>query len=173
MGAWSTALYGNDCTEDVRDIYLEYLKKQYSNEEAYQKTYEEFEEVMGTDEEALFWYAMAETQWKVGRLMPEVKEKALNFIAEKGGSELWEEVPNKLAKWENTLQKTKEKIESSMPPEKNFRPPAHFVRNPWNLGDVYAYQFHTEEIVGEQGLLGKYILFQKVGDVEGCENVVY
>ena len=32
------------------------------------------------DEEPLFWLALAETQWKLGVLLPDVKEKALYWI---------------------------------------------------------------------------------------------
>ena len=29
------------------------------------------------EEEPSFWFALADTQWKYGRLLPEVKEKAI------------------------------------------------------------------------------------------------
>jgi len=77
MGTWSSSLYGNDTTLDVRDSYTDYLLEQLSNQEALEKTLADYQELIGTDEEPLFWFALAETQWKVGRLTPEVKEKAL------------------------------------------------------------------------------------------------
>ncbi len=48
----------------------------------------------------------------------------------------------------------------------------NFKRNPWNIGDVYAYKFHTAKSF-RIGLKGKYILLQKTDDVddnvnEGC-----
>ena len=85
MGTWNRKLFSNDATCDIRDTYIEFLKKQLTNEEAYKKTYTEFSELFGTDEEPLFWYAMADTQWQLGRLTPEVKEKALSWISRKGG----------------------------------------------------------------------------------------
>lgn len=30
---------------------------------------------MGTEEEALFWYALADTQWNIGRLMTSADKK--------------------------------------------------------------------------------------------------
>jgi len=44
---------------------------------------------------------------------------------------------------------------------KKIRPPQVLNQNPWNLYDVYAYQFHTEE-EAKYGLDGKYILMQKI-----------
>ena len=86
MGAWGTTLYENDTTSDIRDTYMGYLKDQLSNEEALEKTLVEYQELLGDeDEEFLLWYALAETQWKVGRLTQEIKEKALEWIAKDGG----------------------------------------------------------------------------------------
>ena len=80
MGMWNAKLYGNDTTSDVRAVYIDYLKKGISNDDAYKKTYEEFRELLGTDEEGLFWLALADTQSSLGRLMHDVKEKALTTV---------------------------------------------------------------------------------------------
>lgn len=61
---------------------------------------------------------------------------------------------------------------SPMPSEKKFAKPREFNTNPWNIGDVYAYCFHTKQAEA-CGLLGKYILFQKVGDVEYYKDKWY
>ena len=172
MGTWNAGLFSNDTTCDVKDTYIECLKQQLSNEEAYRKTYEEYMELMGTDEEPLFWYALADTQWNAGRLMPEVKDKALECIQNKGGLDFWEERPKGALKWQKTMQKLKEKIESPMPPEKRFPKPIVFKTNPWDVGDIYAYRFHTDKAM-EHGLFGKYILFQKLGNVEYYDGKLY
>lgn len=172
MGTWNARLFSNDTTLDVKDTYINFLKQQFSNEEAYQKTYEEYKELMGTDEEALFWYALADTQWNVGRLTAKVRDKALEFIYEKGGMSFWMEIPNGASKWESTLQKLKCKIESPMPAQKKFAKPIKFTTNPWNIGDIYAYQLHYDKAV-KNGFSGKYILFQKIGDVEYFKDLTY
>lgn len=172
LGFWNATLYSNDIACDVRDSYIEFLEKQLSNKDAYKKTYEEYIELIGTDEEPLFWYSLADTQWKLGRLMPIVKEKALFFIQQKGGLSLWENNLRNVSKWEKEIRKLKIKISSPMPPEKKFPKPIEFTRNPWNTGDIYAYQFHTEKSA-ELNLFGKYILFQKIGNVEYYENIYY
>ncbi len=168
MGAWGSSLYANDTTCDVRNTYMNCLQEQVSNEDAYQKTIEKFHEYIGDEDEPLLWYALADTQWRVGRLMPEVKEKALKWISKGGGLSLWEKSKNGGAGWKKTLEKLKDNLESSMPPEKIIKNLVEFDRNPWNIGDVYAYQFHTD-IARERELFGKYVLFQKVGDSDWFE----
>lgn len=165
MGAWGSSLYSNDATCDVRDSYIELLKKQTDNEEAYKQMLESFQEYIGDDEEPLFWYALADTQWKTGRLIPEVKDKALDWIAKDGGLSIWLEDGSSGKGWQKTLDKLKERLNSELPPEKKFRKEIDFPRNPWSVGDVYAYQFHTK-LADENKLLGKYILMQKIGETE-------
>ena len=168
MGAWGSSLYANDITCDVRDTYTQYLMDQLSSEEAYQKLLDYYKECMDTDEEALVWFALADTQWRLGRLMPEVKAKALYWIENGGGMELWEESANGGKGWQNTLNKLKLRLETPMPKEKKIHRPEEYVTNPWNVGDVYAYQFHKKDSI-EAGLYGKYILLQKIGD-NGSES---
>ena len=38
MGTWGSGLYSNDSTTDVKEIYMQFLQQQFSNEEAYEKT---------------------------------------------------------------------------------------------------------------------------------------
>lgn len=172
MGIWNTGIFSNDIVCDVRDTYINYLRQQFSNEDAFQKTYAEYMELMQTDQEPIFWYALADIQWSVGRLMPQVRDMALRFIRERGGSSLWEDSPQHISKWDNTLRKLQEKIVAPMPTEKRFAKPVEFKHNPWNVGDVYAYQFHTG-LAADQSLLGKFILFQKVGNVEYYKDTLF
>jgi hypothetical protein len=170
MGFWGAALYANDTTCDVRDTYVKYLREQLSNEEAFQKTLETCSEYLeDDDEQPLLWFALAETQWKVGRLMPDVKEEALSWIEKRGGLEQWEESANGGLGWGKTLQKLKQTLTSPQPPEKKIRKPVEFKHNPWNIGDCYAYKFNTD-ITKKRNLFGKYIVLQKIGDYDGLSN---
>lgn len=172
MGTWNTDLFSNDTTCDVRDTYMNFLKQDISDEDAYKKTYDEYKELIGTDEESLFWYALADTQWDVGRLMINVKKTALEFIDNNGGSSLWNENIKMLVGWKKTLKKLREKIESPMPKKKRITKLVDFKKNPWNVGDVYAYEFHSDN-AQKYGLIGKYILFQKIGNVSYYDGEVF
>jgi hypothetical protein len=163
MGAWSSSLYGNDTTCDVHDSYIAFLDEGITNEEAYTKLTEAFHDLIGDQDEPLYWYALAETQWKTGRLLSEVKEKALDWIDKGGGIELWNESARGGAGWLKTLEKLKTRLETPMPREKKFTKPPVLDQNPWNLHDIYAYQFHSQESNG-YGCFDKYILLQKIGE---------
>ncbi len=153
MGAWGSGLYANDSTCDVRDSYMKLLKDGLSNLEAYRKVLAEYQEYIGDQDEPLFWFALAETQWRTGRLLPDVKEKALKWIDKDGGLELWEESANSGAGWKKTLQNLRLKLLSPMPPEKKIRRPQVINYNLWNINDVYAmHTSFTEKIQKNMGL---------------------
>lgn len=166
MGTWGAGLYANDVTCDVRDSYMGFLRDEMDNLSAYEKTLEVYQEYIGDQDEPLFWYALAETQWRMGRLLSEVKAKALAWIDKEGGLELWEESVNGGAGWKKTLEKLKIKLLSEMPPEKKIGKPQEINNNLWNLNDVYAYQFHRED-AEKHGFGGKYMLLQKIGEGVG------
>lgn len=172
MGAWGTTLYANDVTCDVRDTYMKFLQDQRENIEAYEFTLENYKECIGDEDEPLLWFALADTQWRMGRLIPEVKEKALLWIKKGGGLALWEESKNGGAGWKKTLGKLEDRLKAPQPPEKIIKKPVQFTQNPWNVGDLYAYQFNTD-IAKENGFFGKYIVFQKIGNAEWCDGMVF
>ncbi len=163
MGAWGSGLYANDSTCDVRDAYEKFLRDGLDNAAAYEKTLEACREYLEDDEEPSFWFALADTQWRLGRLLPEVKAKALEWIEKDGGLDLWEESANKGAGWKKTLQTLKNRLESPAPPEKKFGKRRIIDMNIWNLNDIYAYRLNGK-LAAENNMLGKYMLIQKVGD---------
>ncbi len=164
MGAWGTSLYANDAASDIRGDYVDKLRRGKTNEEATRELIEKNREIMGdVEEEPLFWYALADTQWNYGRLLPEVKEKALYFLSQKGELERWAESGEaKLKAWMNTLEKLRQELLSPPPAEKRV-PKYRFYKCKWNLGDVYAYRF-SSEYSKEKGFYGDYIAFRKVSE---------
>ena len=164
MGTWGTSLYSNDTTCDIRGDYIDKLKRGKSNEEATKELIDEYKEIEGDlEEEPLFWYALADTQWNYGRLLPEVKEKALFFLENEKELERWREAgEKKLNAWLKTLDTLKTKINSPMPEKKKIYK-YRFYQCPWKLGDVFAYQFNSE-YSKEKNFYGKYIVFRKVSE---------
>lgn len=160
MGVWGSKLYANDTTCDVRDTYLDFLQDQLSNQESYEKTLDKYIEYIGDEEEPLFWFALAETQWKVGRLMPEVKENALYWIEKSADKILFPDSSFNSVAWNKTLLNLKNKLNSAMRSEKRME---KLELNPWKLNDVYAYQFHKDESKDTE-MYKKYILIQKIGE---------
>ena len=91
MGTWGTSLYDNDSTSDIRGDFLDKLKRGKTNEEATKELVDENMNTGDTEEEPLFWFALADTQWNYGRLLPEVKEKALFYLSQDKEWERWRE----------------------------------------------------------------------------------
>ena len=86
MGAWGVKLYQDDVTCDVRDEYINWLKLKRDNEEATKIIIENNMGFIDDEEEPSFWFALADTQWKYGRLLPEVKEKAKTISKKKSST---------------------------------------------------------------------------------------
>lgn len=159
MGAWGVALYSDDYAMDVRADYRDALKFGKTDEEALQEVIRKDAPPAGSEDEYVFWYALADTMWNYGRLTPEVREKALHYLETVQEDDRWDSEKT----WERrkqVLNKLKEKLLSEQPPRKRVSPYPVY-RCPWNLGDVFAYQLHTAESE-KYGVKGNFIAFRKV-----------
>ena len=179
MGFWSTSLYGNDLTLDVRDKLDDLLKSGVSPQDVYQEMLKCFEEVLSTDEESLFWFALADRMWDYGILNDEIKEKALTYMTNIAEHEYLDELETARERrsWQNTLNKLKTKIENVNQGNKKIKVEPVFKRNIWNVGDYYAYEFHKKNSQ-ELGIQSKYIVIKKIkdnyyGDTMFYYNIVY
>ena len=164
MGAWGTGLYQDDTTCDIKDDYITYLKVGMTNEEATKKIIEENDWCFEyEDEGALLWFALADTQWKYGRLLDEVKEKAIECIDSGVDLEKWREEDEKLCeKRKKILEALKERLNSEQPPEKKVSK-IKFYRAYWEVGDILLYQILNKELEGHKWYK-KYILLKVVGN---------
>lgn len=165
MGAWGTSLYSNDSASDIRGDYVEGLRKGKTNEEITELLIQQKAGSSRLEEEtALFWYALADTQWNYGRLLPQVKEKALYYLQNREIElERWEGSGEKYVKaWLLTLDKLQQKLNSPQPPEKKVYK-YRLYHCKWALGDVFAYRF-TSDYSKETGYYGQYVVFRKISE---------
>lgn len=174
MGFWSTSLYGNDLTLDVRDKLDDLLKSGVSSQDVYQEMLKCFEEVLSTDEESLFWFALADRMWDYGILTDEIKEKALTYMTNIAEHEYLDELETARERrsWQNTLNKLKTKIENVNQGNKKIKVEPVFKRNIWNVGDYYAYEFHKKNSQ-ELGIQSKYIVIKKIDDSYYGDSMIY
>lgn len=163
MGFWGTALYNNDCTCDVKDLYLQFIQTAADEEHTLQNLEELFRDYIGTDEEPLLWYALADTQWHFGRLLPEVREKALYWLQNNGGAEQWHGNAKREQGWAKTMDKLYAELQLPQRRKKKIENPAENQYNPGAPGDLFAYRFHTAQ-AAQMGCYGKYMLLQKIGE---------
>lgn len=162
MGFWSTSLYSNDISLDVKDKYDSLLLKGLSKEDAYKEMLEAFSECLLTEDAPIFWMSFADRMWEYGLLEDEIKQKALNYISEYAFLEEFETLREKRL-WQNTLQKLKEKLEQPNQGHKKIVIEIPFKRTVWEIGDYYAYEFH-KKYSKQIGLNSKFIVIQKIGE---------
>ena len=105
MGAWGIGLYQDDVTCDVRSDYVNRLKVGLSNIDATKDLIElNLDFIEDPDDGPLFWLALADTQWKYGRLLPEIKEIALEYIRSGTDLEKWKENKKQYEKRKKVLE---------------------------------------------------------------------
>lgn len=163
MGFWGEKLYENDTALDVKDRF-EDLRKGKTVRQITNELIDEYScELDDIDSAPVFWFALADTQWNLGRLLPEVKEQALAWLEKGGDLSLWqEENPELAVKREKVLKELLQKLNSPQPPEKRISQ-YRLYKCEWKIGDVFAYQFNSE-YSKENDFYQKYVYFVKVAE---------
>lgn len=164
MGIWGYGLYENDTSLDVKDEFEELFNNGRTVQDITDKLMEDHDEIMGdSDEEPLFWYALADTQWNKGVLLPDVKDKALYWIDIDSGELNCQMIDMATKrKRKKVLDDLRTKLLSPQPPVKKTRK-KRLYKCQWQLGDVFAYQLESD-LAKERGLYGRYFLIQKVDE---------
>ncbi|MBB3073429.1 hypothetical protein FHS14_006487 [Paenibacillus baekrokdamisoli] len=139
----------DDIACDVRDIYKELLGDNYTGEEATRLIIENYiEELDDPDDTLAFWLSLALTQWKLGRLQEDVKDKALQIIDNGEDLDRWDD-PTELKKRQIVLKKLRIQLMEPQPAPKKlkkvFREQTHLRQ-----GDVISYRL----------LSGRYVLLR-------------
>ena len=163
MGAWGTAIFSDDFACDIRDDYVKEIILGKTSTEA-TETVKSIHLPTDPDDEELpvFWIALAITQWKKGRLLPEVRDEAISAI--ESGKDLlrWESEAKKVwVKRKNELNKAKQTLLSPMPPAKKIPMPSWMKDDPWQLGDLISYKITYKDITYPE-YIGKYVILRIV-----------
>lgn len=120
MGTWGFELYQNDTSLDVKDEFEELYNAGKTAADITDKLINDYKSITGNiDEEPIFWFALADTQWNLGVLLPVVKEKALYWICKVNDMFNCQAInmPEK-AKIKKTLDGLRAKLLSPQPPIK-------------------------------------------------------
>ena len=160
MGTWGIKLYDDDLSMDIKSEYEDRLHRGKIGEEITQELISENKELIDDVEEGpLFWLALADTQWELGRLENFVKEKAIKYIDSGIVLKRWKtNNPKEAIKREEILQELKNKLLTQQPKEKNISQYKEY-KCKWKNGDVYAW-----EIKNSEENEGKYIVVIKVSE---------
>lgn len=91
MGTWGVGIYQNDISADVKEGYIAKLKSGKSDEVALKEILSEYQEDMeDIDCKYDFYFGLADTLWKKGRLTEKIKTIALQLIEEDRVSQRWQ-----------------------------------------------------------------------------------
>lgn len=160
MGTWGVNLYQDDMALDIKEEYTNFLKVGMNNNEATKLLIEIYKDMV-EEEAGVFWLALADTQWKYGRLLPEVREKALDIIESGIDLDLWKEDEKQYKKRQKILEGLKDKLNSEQPQEKKITKLTLEKAN-WEIGDILLYQILNEELRNHKWYK-KYVLLNIVG----------
>ena len=178
MAAWGTGLYQDDVAEDVKEDYYNCFREDgLDNKAAYERMLSRYSEIKDdTEDGPIFWMALSDVMWDLGKLNEEVKERALYHIDAGNDVARWEaESKEKGEKRRQVLEKLREKLETPMPEEKKLRK-KRILRNKWQIGDMYTMPIE-KSYPRFPGMKAKYLLLIKVGDkkdlTDNIQPVVY
>jgi hypothetical protein len=161
MGTWGINLYQDDVALDVRDEYLNRLRIGMNNKGATDAILNSYESENENDEDTVIMYlALADTQSKYGRLLPQIKKQALKYINNNIDLERWIEDKKKYEKRKKVLDELKERLETKQLVEKPISK-LTFARSSWDKGDLLFYQILNEE-EKDRKWHGKYVLLRVV-----------
>src|SRR5262245_32153824 len=105
MGVLGTAIFSDDLAADVRDAFTDYVAQGLNAAAATEKLIAESASSLEDDEEApVFWLALAATQWKLGRLIDNVRDRALQVIDSGEDLRRWKESDK------STIEKRKKQL---------------------------------------------------------------
>ncbi|MEZ5307253.1 MAG: hypothetical protein R2684_08930 [Pyrinomonadaceae bacterium] len=152
MGTWGVAIFSDDLAADLRGDFRELVGEGLSPSEATERLMAQYASSLDDpDEMPVFWIALALTQWKLGRLEPRTKTKALRVIDDGTDLSRWDDPKNR-AKRAAVLAKVRAELLSTQPPAKRV-PRTVKEANNWEIG----------EIIGFQLLSGNWTLFRVIG----------
>jgi len=126
MGVWDTALFSNDLACDIRDHYRELIENGVDDAEATRQTTAKYQGSLDDpDDGTSAILALAVTQFKIGRLDPVIRDRALAAI-DRGGdlSVCAIDNPKLLAKRKRVLAQAREQLTGPQPARARVKRPS-------------------------------------------------
>lgn len=146
MGTWGTGLFSDDTANDVRDEYRELVGEGLEGPAATDKLLDSWQsQLTDPDVAPVFWLALADTQWKVGRLEDRVRQAALKVIEDGSDLRRWEEDSRLQAKRASVLQKLQLQLQSPQPAPKRL-PKVFRDSCDWAVGEVVGLRLRSGKL---------------------------
>ena len=165
MGTWGYGLFSDDTANDIRGLYRDYLLEGLSGPAATDRLLGEFaQNALDADNDgAVFWLALAVTQWELGRLEDRVKERALRVIAAGQGLDFWmhEGGPNSAKQRAAVYARVQAKLSAPQRKPVKVRPPPPRKYEPGAVLEIptpkgLAYAQYTHDVPDHGDLITVY-----------------
>ena len=164
MGAWGAGLYQDDVALDIKDGYVDLLRKGYSKEEAIETMMDEYDFYFEDEDDVISAVlALADTAWKYGRCTEELKKFALDIIHLDLSQQEWDNVRRR----KEVLDKLEKQLTGEQPPEKHV-PIKRVYHCKWKIGDTFTYPLESN-YAKEHGYDGQYLIITKIGEYDSSE----
>ncbi len=166
MGAWGYGVRQDDFVCDVMGVFDDLLKEGNSISAATRELQSRYlNEIQGTEEEPLFWLALADRQWTYGGLEPQVLRRVEQDLATGRDLERWSEDAKGLARRRKEVEKFILKV--SLPNPRPKKPPKVVVRSPkFAVGDCLSIR------MAEGQMAAALVLAADHSDVEYGRNLI-
>jgi hypothetical protein len=174
MGTWGTAIFSDDTAADTRDAFSNFIGEGLTPAEATDRLIAESAEILADEDDGnVFWLALSLAQWKLGRLLDNVRDRAIAVIDSGMDLRRWQDNRKvEINQRKKHLAKLREQLLSPQPKPKKIKP---FAKSSTGLkaGDVAAFRlneavavrFFVYEIWGDRG--GTYANICLLGLEEG------
>jgi hypothetical protein len=141
MGASGPGLFSDDLAADVRDMYMELLREGVPDTDATDRLIAAWREsIEETDEADVFWFALAATQAKVGRLEDRVRDKAIEALNDGTDLAEWRRSNPKLAgRRAHVLDDLRATLVGPQRPRTVVKPKRAPAQAPFAEGDLLRY----------------------------------
>lgn len=123
MGTWGTAIFSDDTAADTRDAFTDLIADGLTPEAATQRLAADSAEILDDEEEAIiFWLALAAIQWKLGRLIDSVRDRAIEIIHSESDISRWRHCPKaEINQRKKHLEKLRTQLLSPQPKPKKLK----------------------------------------------------
>jgi hypothetical protein len=137
VGAWGTRIFESDIAMDVRGAWRDAILDGLDAKTATERLNAAFEDAREDVEDGpVFCLALAAAQMETGRLLPDVRDRALDLIDAGGDVQRWAEEDEALGRRRRrVLDRLAEKLRGPQPQPKRIRRPRSYAV-PFDVGDV-------------------------------------
>jgi hypothetical protein len=152
MGMRATSIFSDDTAFYVRADFLEHIGNALSADEATRQVLASYGmETRGEPddlEHVMFWLGLAATQWRCGRLLDAVKDRALRVIDAGADLELWTDsaTPREIAKRREVLGELRLQLLSPQPRAKKIKKVTR-ERSEWEVGHALSYRLSSGQFI--------------------------